>query len=116
MSDHRNRYIDYGNNTISALAYKYEEVKALSKEAYEASGQLREHHKDPIGDIKTIVRRMDDVGDRLAEFSDDLKTELRSRYEFEYDLGKAIDAEIVDSMELHHSDHFEEWIKKQRIE
>ena len=118
MSDHRIRYMDYSANTTSALAHKYKEVEALSNEAYGSSEQLRKEHycKNQSGDINTISSRMDAVGDQLAEFVDELKCDLRHRYIDEYHLRKAIDEEIVDESDLHHSDHFENWIDKQIVE
>ena len=115
LKEHRNRYRDYSNNTTSALAHKYTETEALSKEAYEAGTQLRGAYTTTPANISKIALRMTRVGDNLANFADELKNELRYRYEDAYGLREAIDAEIIDSQELHHSDHFEEWIEKHLI-
>ena len=118
LNDHRKRYMDYSTNTTSALAHNYKEFEALAKEAYGSSEQLRKEHycKNQSGDINTISSRMGAVGDRLSDFAEELKCELRGRYTAEYELDKAIDAEIVDEHDLHHSDHFDNWIDNQLIE
>lgn len=115
MREHHKRYMDYSNNTTSALAHKYTHTEALSKKAYDAGTELRNIYTDTPDNIKAIADHMSNVGDELANFADELKTELRHHYEDAYGLRKAIEDEIVDSHELHHSDQFEAWIEKHLI-
>lgn len=110
MSD----YMDYNSNTSAALANEFARIDGLSKDAYAAADQLRNHHKDAVGDLKAIITNMSAVGDRLMELSDEFKRELFERYSEEYGLRKATDEEIIDPTELYHADHFEDWINMHR--
>ena len=113
----RERYMYYEDNASTAIARKIKAVDKYAEAAYAAAAALRNYASNNASNAdKAIEKNVSDAGDRLTEFSDDLKHVLFHRYQAQFSLEKAIDEEIVDGHDVFCGDHFEQWIAKQRKE